>query len=99
MPLPARLVRLLRLGALPLVFVVVLLAPALFGLRTLGGSDQLYRQQPWSNQADVPSSITGGLTWDTYDFFQPRWIEQRERLIEGDLPLMGDTYSGGEPLA
>ena len=99
MPLPTRLVRLLRLGALPMVFVVVLLAPALFGLRSLGGSDQLYRQQPWSNQADVPSSITGGLTWDTYDFFQPRWIEQRERLIEGDLPLMGDTYAGGEPLA
>lgn len=91
--------RLLRLAAIPLAFVVVLLAPALFGLRSLASTDQLYVQEPWSNQVDAPSDVTAGLTWDTYDFFQPRWIEQRERLLDGDLPMVGDTYPGAEPLA
>lgn len=98
-PLPARLVRLLRLGALPLAFIIVLLGPALFGLRSLASTDQLYQQEPWKNQAGAPADLTAGLTWDTYDFFQPRWIEQRERLLDGDLPLVGSTYPGAEPLA
>lgn len=91
--------RLLRLAAIPMAFVVALLAPALFGLRSLASTDQLYLQEPWSNQADAPGDLTAGLTWDTYDFFQPRWIEQRERLMEGDLPMVGTTYPGAEPLA
>ncbi len=102
MPLPARprpLVRLLGWSAIPVVFIVTLLAPGLFGLRSMAGVDQLYRQQPWSEQVGAPTDVTGGLTWDTYDQFQPRWLEERDRLWDGDLPLMGDTYPGGEPLA
>lgn len=97
--LSPRILRLLRYAAIPGLFVVLLLAPGLLGLRSLSTSDQLYLQEPWSNQSDIPDEITGGLTWDTYDQFQPRWIEQRERLLEGDLPLMGDTYPGAEPLS
>ena len=101
MPLPTRplpLVRLLRWAAIPIVFIVVLLAPGLFGLRSMAGVDQLYLQEPWATQEGAPTDVTGGLTWDTYDQFQPRWIEVRDRLWAADLPLMGDTYPGGEPL-
>lgn len=77
--------------------VVVMLGPALLGLQTLTAMDLLARLAPWSDGVALDPVVNPWLS-DSIDFYLPHYIELRERIWAGDLPLTSTLAGSGAEL-
>jgi hypothetical protein len=95
-PLPLRAASIAVLAAVAAV-VVVLLGPALIGVKTLTAMDLLARLAPWSDGVSLDPVVNPWLS-DSIDFYLPHYLEMRERIWAGELPLASTLAGSGTEL-
>ncbi|SEM33956.1 hypothetical protein SAMN02800694_0703 [Luteibacter sp. UNCMF331Sha3.1] len=82
-------------GAFLLIALIALGANP-FRDQTVGPFDLLLSQPGWGNQVSF-ADVRHAERSDVLDYYLPRWIQARQQLRAGHLPLWNPLPAGGEP--